>query len=223
MRRLDRISLIACLLACAAAAQTGLPPRSVVTAYPAHEGQLGAAIVPASQVAKVFTNAIAKDYVVVEVAVFPENAPSLDLAALDFALNFGSDSRSYPATPEEAAWHGHQSSPATSQGPRMIGEVGVSGGTRTDPVTGRTEHGVATYGGVGVDNRPAPPVAPGTANPADDPYAVEGRLRRMAFPGGQTDRPIAGYLYSPKTSSKKPVSLEYSWGGLRKVLPLPLK
>jgi hypothetical protein len=60
-------------------------------------------------------------------------------------------------------------------------------------------------------------------NPADDPYAVEGRLRRMEFPGSQTDRPVAGYLFFPKASSKKPVSLEYSWSGARRELALPPK
>jgi hypothetical protein len=205
-----------------------LPPRSSVADYPAHDAPLGAAIVPASQVSKVFTSAIAKDYVVVEVAVFPENASSVDLAALDFALNFDADSRGYPATPEEAAWHGRQPPTIMSQGPRVVSEVGVSVGTRTDPVTGRAEHGAATYGGIGVDNRPLSPTTAPPGTPADDPNAVEGRLRRMAFPADWADRPIAGYLYfpkaaSPKNSVKKATSLEYSWGGLRKVLPLPLK
>jgi hypothetical protein len=200
-----------------------VPPRASVTDYPAHDSVLGAAIVPASQVSKVFSGAVAKDYIVVEVAVFPENAQSLDLVALDFALNTGSDNRCYPATPEEAAWHGQKQPGIPAQGPRVVTEVGVVVGTRTDPVTGRAEHGVATYGGVGVDNRPPPPAPSASASPAGDPYAIEGRLRRMALPGGQTDRPIAGYLYFPKVSSKKTASLEYSQNGVRKELALPLK
>jgi hypothetical protein len=187
---------------------------------------VGAAIVPATQVAKVFSNSIAKDYVVVEVAVYPVTGQSVDLQSFDFALNNGADARSFPATAEEAAWHGRK--PVTSsqnQGPHVVAEAGVLVGTRTDPYTGRQAHGVATYGGVGVDNRPLPPAAqPG---PADDPYAIEGRLLRMAFPGGQTDRPVAGYLYFPKGSSKRPkggaYGLEYSQGTERKELVLPQK
>jgi len=213
------------LLAAAAAAQTGVPPRLASTEYPARNDLVGAVIVPASQVAKVFSDPIAKDYVVVEIAVYPVTGQSVDLQTLDFALNDGSGARSYPATPEEAAWHGHK--PVTSnasQGPHLVGEAGVLVGTHTDPSTGRQTHGVATYGGVGVDSRPLPPAA--QPSPADDPHTIEGRLRRMAFPGGQTDRPVAGYLYFPK-GSKRPkggaYGLEYSQGSDRKELAVPLK
>jgi hypothetical protein len=213
------------LLAAVAFAQMGVPPRLANTDYPAHSGLLGAGIVPVSQVAKVFSSLIGKDYVVVEVAVYPVTGQSVDLQALDFALNDGSGARSYPATPEEAVWHGRKPvTSSASQGPHVVGEAGVLVGTHTDPYTGRQTHGVATYGGVGVDNRPLPPAAqPG---PADDPYAIEGRLRRMAFPGGQTDRAVAGYLYFPK-GSKRPkggaYGLEYSQGSERKELVLALK
>jgi len=214
------------LLAAAAAAQTGVPPRPASTEYPVHNDLVGAAIVPASQVAKVFSSSIAKDYVVVEVAVYPAPGQSVDLQRFDFALNDGADARSYPATPEEAAWHGRKPvTSGTSQGPRVVGEAGVLVGTRTDPYSGRQTHGVATYGGVGVDNRPLPP--PAQPGPADDPYAIEGRLQSMAFPGGQADRPVAGYLYFPKGSSRRPkggaYGLEYSQGSERRELALPLK
>jgi hypothetical protein len=212
------------LAASAAAAQTGVPPRPACSQYPAHNGPAGASIVPPSQIAKVFSNSVARDYVVVEFAICPAPGQTIDLDALDFALNNGADSRSYPATPEEAAWHGKKPQTSVTSGPHVVAEAGVIVGSRTDPVTGRSEHGVATYGGVGVDNRPAPPAPPPA--PADDPYAVEGRMRRMAFPAGSLDRPAAGYLYFPKGSAKKPKNaygLEYSIGGQRKELSLPLK
>ena len=48
----------------------------------------------------------------------------------------------------------------------------------------------------------------------------------MAFPGGEADRPVAGYLYFPKASAKRSKSgaygLEYSQNGERKELALPL-
>lgn len=207
-----------------AAAQTGVPPRPACSDYPAHNGSAGASLVPPNQISKVFSNSVARDYIVVEFALCPAPGQTIDLSSLDFALNDGADSRSYPATPEEAAWHGKKPQGSISQGPHVVAEAGVIVGSRTDPVTGRPEHGVATYGGVGVDNRPAPPTAPPA--PADDPYAIEGRMRRMAFPAGTTDRPVAGYLYFPKASAKKPKAaygLEYSIGGARKELALPLK
>jgi hypothetical protein len=218
------------LLALAAAAQTGVPPRSASSEYPAHhEGHgvaEGAAIVPASQVAKVFTSRIAKDYVVVEFALYPAAGPSADLHTLDFALNDGADSRTYPATPDEVAWHG-QKPPATSstQLAHITAEVGIVAGSRTDPYNGRQEHGVAGYGGVAVDNRPAPP--PAQTGPVDDPWAVAGRLRRMMLPEGQTDQPVAGYLYFPRPSGRRPRNgswgLEYSVGADRRELILPLR
>jgi len=119
------------------------------------------------------------------------------------------------------AWRGRKPSNAPSLGPHISGEVGIIVGSRTDSATGRTEHGVATYGGIAVGNRLSslPP------QPADGPYAIEARLSRMALPSGTADRPVAGYLYFPK-AAKKPkgaYGLEYSLGGTRKELPLALK
>ena len=204
------------LLALTAAAQTGVPPRLASSDYPAHNDNAGASIVPATQVAKVFSSAIAKDYIVVEFAIYPAAGQDIDLQSLDFALNDGADSRAYPATPEEAAWHGHKPNSSSIQGPHIVAEAGVIVGSHTPPIV---------YGGVGVDNRPAPPPPPPT--PADDPYVIEARLRNMALPNGRTDRPVAGYLYFPKASAKRPksgvYSLEYSQSGERKQLALPLK
>jgi hypothetical protein len=200
-------------LALTAAAQSGVPPRPASNDYPAHSDRSGAAIVPPLQVSKVFSNAIARDYIVVEFAFYPAGGQDIDLQSLDFALNDGADSRAYPATSNEAAWHGVKP-PSSSQGPHILAEAGVIVGS----------HGTsAVYGGVGVDNRPAPP----PPAPADDPYAIEARLRNMALPGGRADRPVAGYLYFPKASSKRPkgnaYGLEYSLNGERKQLVLPLK
>jgi hypothetical protein len=212
------------LLALGAAAQTGVPPRPALGNYPANDGIAGAAIVPSSPVAKIFTSAIAKDYVVVEFALYPPPGQSVNLQTLDFALNDGADSRAWPATPDEVAWHGQKPATSATQVAHITVEAGIVVGTRTDPYTGRQEHGVATYGGVAVDNRPTPP--PPRPGPADDPYAVEGRLRRMAFPGGQADQPAAGYLYFPRVSKKPKAGayrLEFSLRGERKELTLPLK
>ena len=204
------------LLALTAAAQTGVPPRPASSDYPAHNDKAGGAIVPSAQVAKVFSGAIARDYVVVEFAIYPANGQDIDLQSLDFALNDGADSRAYPATPEEAAWRRRRQNTSSSQGPHVVAEAGVIVGSHTPTVV---------YGGVGMDNRPAPPPPP--PSPADDPYAIEARLRRTAFPSGRADRPAAGYLYFPKASAKRPKTgaygLEYSLSGERKELALPLR
>lgn len=225
---IPRISL-GLLVAGAAAAQTGVPPRPAGADYAAHETlrevAVGAAIIPASQVAKVFTSRIAKDYVVIEVALYPKNA-SIDISNSDFALNWG-DSRSYPSTTQEVAWHGQKTSqPSTTQGTHVVAEAGISFGTRTNPETGQTQHGTATYGAVGVDNRPSPSAPP--PNPANDPDVVEGRLLRMALPEGRIDRPSAGYLYFPRApkasgSMSGALRLEYTQDRERGELVLSTK
>ncbi len=210
--------------------QTGVPARPAASDYPAHDAQAGAASVPASQVAKVFSASVAKGYLVIEFALYPNPGESFDLDRLDFALNWGQDARLYPAGAEQAAWWGHKApdpaSVSSGTGVHLVGEAGISVGSRTDPATGKAEHGVGTWAGVGVDNRPLPPPAASPANPADDPYAVEGRLRRMAFPTGLCNSPVAGYLYFP-IPAKRPkagaAGLEFSRNGERKELQLQLR
>jgi len=208
--------MILLLAVTAAAAQTGVQPRAACSDYPSHNGSAGASMVPAGQVSKVFSSSVARDYLVVEFGLCPAPGQTLDLALLDFALNDGADSRSYPATPEEAAWHGKKPPGPIGQGPHVVAEGGIIVGSHT---------GFTTYGGVGVDNRPAP--SPPPPDPADDPYAIEGRMRRMAFPAGTADRPVAGYLYFPKASARKPKAgaygLEYSLNRSREELALRLK
>jgi hypothetical protein len=194
--------------------------------YAAHDEfpdvAIGASIVPASQVAKRFTTRISKDYVVIEVALYPRNGQPTDLHTSDFALNSGTDSRNYPATSQEVAWHGQRPPRPAAQGTHVVAEAGVEFGARTNPATGKTEHGAAAYGGAGVDNRPPTPAAP---DPANDPDAVEGRLLRMALPEGQIDRPSAGYLYFPRPTkaANGAVRLECSHNGERKELALSTK
>jgi hypothetical protein len=71
-------------LAIAAAAQTGVPPRSACSDYPSHSGPAGASIVPADQIGKVFSKSIARDYVVLEFAVCPPPGQSIDLSSARF-------------------------------------------------------------------------------------------------------------------------------------------
>ncbi len=217
-------------LPCTLAGQTGVPPRPSALDYPGHEETrgiaVGAGIVPAAQLAKVFSSSVAKNYIVVEFAVYPAPGESADLDKLDFALNSGNDARVFPATAEEVAWRGQKqnAAPQSTGGIHVVTELGIEAGSRTNPSTGKAEHGIATYGGIGVDNRPSPPPAP--AGSQDDIYAVEGRLRRMAFPAGQSSAPAAGYLYFPMPA-KRPkngvIGLEYSRNGERRELRLPLK
>ena len=46
-------------------------------------------IIPANQVAKMFSPEIAKRYIVVEVAIYPENGVPFEVQSADFALRVG--------------------------------------------------------------------------------------------------------------------------------------
>ncbi len=188
----------------------GLPPRLSLANYTAHDQLVGASVLPSGQVAKVFSDWVARDYVVVEVAVFPASGQAVDLDALDFALDNGAGARTFATIPEP------KPQPSSGQSVHLITEAGVSVGSKA----ANGSKGIAGYGAVAVDNRPAPPPAP-----ANDPYALEARLRQMAFPAGQTDQPAAGYLYFPKpgkapSKANSGYVLEYSLGAVRKTMSL---
>src|SRR5271155_5321356 len=72
---------------------TGMPPRGASTDYPVHgsasAATIAAAIVPANQVSKMFSPEIGKQYIVVEVAIYPEAGVPFDVESADFALRVG--------------------------------------------------------------------------------------------------------------------------------------
>ncbi len=212
-----------CFVTVVLTGDTGTSVRPNAADYDAHqtirEAVIAASILPAAQVARLFSSAVGKKYTVVEIAIYPQssvqNSGGFDVVALDFALKTGPDDRIYSVTPEQVAWQGKRapdpSNPSLT-GVHMTTEAGIAVGTRTDPVTGRTDHGVATYGGVEVDNRP-------------QSYVLEGKLRGLELQEGQTTRPVSGYLYfaGPKKQKTAALVLEYSRSGERASLSLPAK
>jgi hypothetical protein len=215
-----------CLAVMVTTVANGIPFRSNPADYDSHQATsdatIAATLLTPDQTATIFSSDLKKAFAVVEVAVYPENGRSIDLVALDFALRSSLGNMSFAATPGEVAWHGKKSpDPGRSTSAvNVTGEVGVAIGTHTDPVTGKTYHGVATWGGAQVDNNPKPLPPPSTS--ADKTYALEGKLRALELPQGPTSRPIAGYLYFPLAKKDKtaPPIFEYSANGERASLPL---
>ncbi len=224
-----------CFVTVVLTGDTGTSVRPNAADYDAHqtirEAVIAASILPAAQVARLFSSAVGKKYTVVEIAIYPQssvqNSGGFDVVALDFALKTGPDDRIYSVTPEQVAWQGKRapdpSNPSLT-GVHMTTEAGIAVGTRTDPVTGRTDHGVATYGGVEVDNRPQSNPSPRSGS-ADSTYVLEGKLRGLELQEGQTTRPVSGYLYfaGPKKQKTAALVLEYSRSGERASLSLPAK
>jgi len=223
-----------CIFAALLAGDTGTSVRPAPSDYDAHQtirdATIAAGALPGAQAARVFSNALNKNFVVVEIAVYPENGRTFDVTAIDFAIKTAPGDRIYAATPEQVAWYRKRSpdqtssSGTSSNGVHVVTEVGVIVGSHTNPVTGKTEHGVATYGGVGVDNRPVPN-PPTPSGSADNTYVLEGKLRGLELQEGQTARPVSGYLYFevPKKLKTDPLLLEYSRSGERALLNLPVR
>ena len=214
------------VIAAVAVADTGTAVKSSPSEYQAHEAVRGAvlaaSVIAPDQVARIFSSAVSKNFVVVDLAVFPENGRSVDLSSIDFSLN-----TNLASTPAEVAWHGKKQPSLDPRIPssrpvNVTTEVGVAVASGTNPATGRTQHGVGTYEGVAVDNYPRPAAPPPSSSSTDNTYVLEGKLRGYELQEGPTSAPISGYLYFPLDKKRKgdvPV-LEYSRSGERARLTL---
>ncbi|HUI76527.1 MAG TPA: hypothetical protein VLY24_01395 [Bryobacteraceae bacterium] len=201
-----------CLLA--SGDDVGVPTRPSDQDYPVHQGVknaiIAAAIVPPDQVKTMFTSEIAKKYIVVEVAIYPQNGAAFDVEPFDFSLRVG-ERTSHTEIPRAGEpWPGNPP-PALRPPTQVTTEDGVSVSRTTDPY-GRRITTVGTYTGVSVTNgNPPPPPPPPSSGP--DPYLIDRRLRDKALGGGLTRTAVAGYLYFPQSVKKRKsdtVELRYS-------------
>jgi len=190
----------------AAADDSGIPPRPKPSDYPVHEtaknAVLAAAIVPPEQVRKMLTPDISKGYVVVEVAIYPEDGHSFDVDLLDFSLKVGNQII-HADKPRDVAmpWPEKTGPLSSDRGPTVTTETGVMVARGTNPVTGRPQTSTGTWEGVGVSNDPRDRPAPPPSNKPDR-SAAEARVRDRALPLGETKRAVAGYLYFPQYGKK---------------------
>jgi hypothetical protein len=201
------------------AGDAGVPPRVSSGDYPVHGSVKGAviaaAIVPSDQVAKMFSSEIAKQSVVVEVAIYPENAQPFEVASSDFSVKMGRQ-LAYAERPQDVApWRENRGQ--LGRETDVTTQAGVIYQRSSDPVNG-TRQTVGTYSGVAVSDHPAgPPAPPAPARSTD-------KIQRRALPEGQTRSAVAGYLYFAKYSKvAKTDSLElhYSKDGVSISLAFP--
>jgi len=230
-----RVTAAACfavigpLASLAIGGDSGLPPRPSSTDYPVNKtskaAAIGALLPPSDQLKKIFPDEISKKYIIVEVAIYPQDGAAVDVASLDFALKLGSDDVRYPSTPQDLAslWKENQPS-FPNRGTEVHGETGVTYSSGNDPVNGRTR-GWSTYEGVSASNQhPATDAPP--PPPAYDPYVVEARAKEKALPEGETASAVAGYLYFHRPAKKHKnatLELRYSKDGDIIILPFPPK
>jgi hypothetical protein len=186
----------------AGAADTGVPPRGDSTDYPVHgpadTATIAADIVPPNQVSKMFSVDISKQYIVVEVAIYPGNGVAFDVESVDFALRVGQRVGRADRPIDVAPWADRRD---TQRLPvDVTTETGVIYQRSSDPVYGH-QQSVGTYTGVGVSepgqNVPPPP------NPKTDPRVIYERVRRSWLAEGATKTVIAGYLYFPQYAKRR--------------------
>jgi hypothetical protein len=210
------------------AAAPGIRPRADVADYPAHEAgaevTLGAAVVPANEVKKIFATDLNRGgYVVVEVGVYPDSVKDADVNPADFTLTVDPHAaamRTVDAAAAAAAI-GRVQEPGN---PTMIhgnsaASVALGGSNPNDPF-GRRTGGINSRTASGPNGLPPvdPPATtdPGPSGPTAGPRPadMEQELWTKSLPDGITRTPVAGYLYFPRPSGKtKNQPWELTWDG----------
>jgi hypothetical protein len=220
MQRRSISSLAVCLFmllaALGASAQdsSGIHPLPAPGDYQVSQetprGSFAASFVPAAQVKHLFAVDISKDYLVLEVALFPKGREAADLSSGDFIIPSGAKGdlihASDPSTVASVIqrknaprWPGEKQSDVYT-------EASVGYGTGTDPYTGRRVHDVYGGAGVGVERGPGygtPPPPPRPGATSEDRVELQGQLSAKGLPDGTYNKPVAGYLYFPAGEVKK--------------------
>ena len=186
-----------------ASADTGVPPRDASTDYPAHgpadAATIAADIIPANQVAKMFSSEISKQYIVVEVAIYPESGVPFDVELSDFALRVGQRVGRADRPIDVAPWPERRDSARDC--PWTLPPKPESSISAAAIRLWASAQGVGTYTGVAVS--PAGQNAPPPPNPKVDPQVVYDKVRRSALAEGATKTAIAGYLYFPQYAKRR--------------------
>jgi hypothetical protein len=222
----------------AVASDDGLPPRRNASDYPVQQvpktgaslAAVGAAIVPADQVRKMFSAEISHDYIVVEVAMYPADGKSFEADRYDFGLRIsngskGGDIVAHADSPSDVALPPFERRPDLG-GPEskinVTQEAGVAVAHTNDPYYGKRTS-VGTYEGTTVSNAPPPPSQ--QAPSGMDRRAIEVKLRDKALPDGPTAKAVAGYLYFPASKKHKndALELQYTKGDVELDLRFPAK
>jgi len=209
-------------------APKGTVPRSAADRYAAHAeadgAALGASLLSAKEVHKVFTTDLNRCCRVVEVALYPANGKSVDVSPDNFVLRLaGTDTAAKPSSAVvlAAQLQDKNRNEIADTGVTTVGEVHGGYESGTDPITGQRVHGVEAGGGVGVgvgNTQPAP--RPGSTD--RDRYAMEMELNEKALPDDTVSAPVAGYLYFSFSKDNKKAShqLEYILNGRKISLKL---
>jgi hypothetical protein len=201
-------------------------PRVQAQDYPAVQQQstftLGAAQLSAKQVRKTFVSNIGKNYVVVEVAVYPKADTSI--APQSFTLREADSQETIsPADPQLMASRiNEKNQKGTNYDIYPVETVTYTTGSAPDDPyynNGGKTSGVNHSTGVMVDMN-SKKKNPKTS--AADQKAMTAELSEKSLPAVETAKPVAGFLYFPVSSAKHSAyQLEYQSPQGTVILPLP--
>jgi len=201
--------LVGALLAIAG--DQGVAPRASASDYDAHqsagEATLAASVLPAKQIEKLFSSRIAKDFIVVEVAIYPGTGQTFDVDWFDFGLRSG-DTVAHVERPRDVAMAWPEKTGGVGDKPvTVITDAGVAYGRVSDSTGHHSELG--TYENIGVTNDPRAATPP---KPGPDPQIVEARVRDKMIPEGTASAPVAGYLFFPQLKKRRKADMaELQW------------
>jgi hypothetical protein len=209
-----KLAALLCAVSFAIAADRGLPVRGNVADYPAHaedKGVVVAAEVMDPEVVRGSFSTELKDYVVVEVAIYPKkDGKPLEVSTIDFGLR--ADGRMVrPAQARSIARINQKKGRDDGRDITLYPSVGVQTGT----------WGTGTMVGVGVGVGPRGQRGPASSD--RDREVMEQELDDKGLQEALVSKPVAGYLYFPVGSKRKPASyrLEYQLDGVDIKLELP--
>lgn len=196
-----RLGLVVAGMAGLLWAGDGIRPRAQSADYAAHarlgDVTVGASVLTAEQARKTFGADLNRaGYVVVEVALYPENGAGMQIAADDFMLR-----KTRPVS-ARAVTDGVYRNENPAHGAEVYTSATV--GYESSSAGNGRQHGVYTATSVGVGNRAPYP------GPARDPGALEYELAGKALPEGAVSRAVAGYLYFAKPAGKS-ADYELTW------------
>lgn len=155
---------------------------------------LGAQVLNDAQVKQRFITEFDRNYLVVEVALYPEEGKNLEIQPSEFVLHIAGEDLTLRSENPRIIAASLQNVQKSTRDITFIPQVGVgyeTGGRGYDPTTGRTRStgGVYTSTGVAVvmgDSQPPHP---------KNEEVMEIELSEKGLPEGTYAKPVSGYLY----------------------------
>ena len=227
VKRVLAASALLLVFTCSMVAQkVGIKPRSKPSEYSAAQKtntlELGATQLSAKQVRKAFVTNVSKDYLVVEVGVFPKSEVELSPEKFLLKQKDASDVVHVADPQDMAAAINEKDQKGKDVEIVPVASVSYSTGSSTDPnyrdPNLDRRRGWSTNTGVAVavsDNKKDPRTSEA------DRKAMLAELREKSLPQTKTKETVAGYLYFPrKVSPGVAYELVYQSAGESLTVPL---